>query len=55
MPTLTIASWATLGYTAALAAFAVSVAAKPIADFVSGVRATRRKHAVSYLMRLTDD
>jgi hypothetical protein len=55
LPTLSIGYLAQLGYTGALAAFAVGAkAAIPhLVDYVNSRRAANRKHAVSYLVGLT--
>jgi hypothetical protein len=57
-PTLSIASYTTLGYTTAVAAFASSLLAStaaPIIDFVKSRRNVNRKHAVSYLIGARGD
>jgi len=57
VPALSFGSMATLGFTAAIAAFVSSagaMAAGPIADYVRSRRSARRKHAISYLVGLGD-
>jgi len=58
VPTLSVGSYATLGYAAAIAMFASSLGGavtRPVVAYWSAKRAARRKHAVSYLVGLSKD
>ena len=58
VPTLSIASFATLGYATAITAFAGSLAAavaNPIVTYGKARRGARRRHAVSYLVGLSKE
>lgn len=57
VPALSFGSMAAMGYTAAITAFASTVAAmtaKPVVDYVTARRGATRKHAVSFLVGLKD-
>lgn len=58
IPTLSVASFTTLGFGAAIAAFAsslVTATGRPIIDYITARRSVARKHAVSYLIGLEDN
>ncbi len=58
VPTLSLASFATLGYATAITAFAGSLAAavaNPIVTYWKARRGARRRHAVSYLVGLSKE
>lgn len=54
-PAVSLATFGTIGFSAAIAAFAASLAIPPAIDFVKERRKVKRKHAVSYLVGVSKD